>query len=54
MSATYFAFYKRRIGKDTREKVTEQVENAYNKGRLTKKEYNDLLKLIDDYYGAED
>lgn len=53
MSATYFNFYKRRIGKDTKEKVTEQVEDAYNKKRLTKKEYDELIKLIDDYYKEE-
>lgn len=53
MSDTYFEFYKRRIGKDTKEKLIKQVESAHNKGRLTDEEVNKLMELINNNYSSE-
>lgn len=52
MSATYYNFYKRRIEShtDSKEKITNSVNDAHNKGRLTDKETEDLLELIEETY----
>jgi len=55
MSATYFRFYKNLVQNKayTQEEITDKVSDAYNKGRLTSKEQNDLLALIESVYAEE-
>ena len=52
MSMAYFNLYKRLITHKTyaEEIITEMVDDAHNKGRLTNTEYTQLVALIDQYY----
>lgn len=52
MSMAYFNLYKRLITHKTytEEIITEMVDDAHNKGRLTNDEYTQLVALIDQYY----
>ena len=53
MSLAYYNFYVRLIKSktDSEERITEKVDDAHNKGRLTDGEYNDCVKLIGQIYG---
>lgn len=52
MSLAYYHLYERQIKKKayTEERITELVDDAHNKGRLTDGEYNDLVALIGTVY----
>lgn len=52
MAKAYFNLYKRVIlRKDySEELITEYVDDAHNKGRLTDGEYDELVDLIDKTY----
>ena len=52
MSMAYFNLYKRLITHKTysEEIITQMVDDAHNKGRLTNTEYTQLVALIDQYY----
>ena len=54
MSVAYFHLYQRQIKKHTftEEILTENVEHAHNIGKLTDKEYQAIVDLIDAEYGA--
>lgn len=53
MSVAYNRLYERQIKKHTftEEILTENVEHAYHIGKLTDKEYQALVDLIDAEYG---
>lgn len=52
MARAYYNLYKRIIiRKDyNEERITEMVDDAHNKGRLTDGEYDELVDLIDNVY----
>ena len=52
MAKAYYNLYKRAImRKDySEELITEYVDDAHNKGRLTDGEYDDLVALINNVY----
>lgn len=52
MAKAYYNLYKRAIlRKDySEELITEYVDDAHNKGRLTDGEYDSLVELIDNVY----
>ena len=52
MSAAYYRLYKNLIINkvNSEELITEKVDDAHNKGRLTDTEYNDLIELINQIY----
>ena len=52
MSLAYFKLYQRLINAktDSEERITEKVDDAHNKGRLTDAEYDDLVELIATVY----
>lgn len=53
MSVAYYHLYERKIKRknDSKERVTEMIDVAYNAGLLTVGEYNDLVALIAEVYG---
>lgn len=53
MALAYYKLYERVIKAktDTEERITEKVDDAHNKGRLTDAEYSDLVNLIGKVYG---
>lgn len=54
MAKAYFNLYKRIILRRdySEERITEMVDDAHNKGRLTDAEYDELVELIDNVYSA--
>ena len=52
MSATYYRLYKNLVLNKAypRDEITDKINDAYNKGRLTSKEKADLLELIETNY----
>jgi len=52
MSAAYYRLYKNLIINkvNSEELITEKVDDAHNKGRLTDGEYAELVDLIDSVY----
>lgn len=52
MSLAYYHLYERQIKRKayTEERITELVDDAHNKGRLTDGEYNALVDLIAEVY----
>lgn len=52
MALAYFRLYQRLIKAktDSEERITEKVDDAHNKGRLTDAEYEELVDLIDSTY----
>ena len=52
MSLAYYHLYERQIKRKTytEERITELVDDAHNKGRLTDGEHNDLIELIAEVY----
>ena len=54
MSAAYYRLYKNLIinKANSEEMITEKVDDAHNKGRLTDGEYDDLVNLIEEVYTA--
>ena len=54
MAKAYFNLYKRIIlRKDyNEERITEMVDDAHNKNRLTDGEYDELVDLIDTTYAG--
>ena len=55
MSLAYYKLYERVIKAktDSVERITEKVDDAHNKGRLTDAEYSDLVKLIGEVYAVD-
>lgn len=53
MAKAYYNLYKRAITRKdySEELITEYVDDAHNKGRLTDGEYDELVALIDKVYG---
>lgn len=54
MSLAYYKLYKRVIlaKTDSEERITEKVDDAHNKGRLTDAEYDELVDLIEITYAS--
>ena len=52
MSLAYYRLYRNLIvaKANSEELITEKVDDAHNKGRLTDAEYADLVALIDETY----
>ena len=52
MSKAFYSLYKRAIQRKdyTEERITELVDDAHNKGRLTDGEYDELVALIATVY----
>lgn len=52
MSIAYYRLYERKIKRhdSTEEYLTEVIDDAHEKGRLTDKEYLDLIDLIAQVY----
>ena len=56
MSLAYYHLYERQIKRKayTEERITEMVDDAHNKGRLTDGEYNALVDLIAEVYAQSE
>ena len=52
MSLAYFRLYQRLIKNktDSEQRITEKLDDAHNKGRLTDGEYDELVELIATVY----